>query len=167
MGCITVFKLTNPFQYYLSLSVSYACVLSLYTPFPLVFFAFHRKNLVLLNLILRYTSDYCLKIKDIVKSKFLILANFSFSVTQIAAVSTQQVLVIHIHMNVLVYWSPRQLCAFVCVSCVLSNQSNNQKPHWVSDHSKLDTFWHKTHSYILLILRYQGSTCVDTNPQYL
>ena len=49
---------------------------------------------------------------------------------------------------------------YVCL-CMISNQSTSKKPH-VSELSKLDTLLHnKTHIKVLLVLRYQGSTCVD------
>ena len=55
------------------------------------------------------------------------------------------------------------LLASECVSfrvCVISNQSTSKKTY-VSDLSKLDTLLHKTHRKVLLVLRYQGLTCVD------
>ena len=55
------------------------------------------------------------------------------------------------------------VCLFVCVCvfvCVISNKSTNKKPH-VSDLSKLDTLLYKTHSKVLLVLRYQGLAYVD------
>ena len=65
-------------------------------------------------------------------------------------------------MGVSVYWTLSVLCVFVCV-CVreISNQSTSKKPHYVSDLSKLDALLHKTQIKVLLVLRYQGSTCVD------
>ena len=51
----------------------------------------------------------------------------------------------------------------LCV-CVISNQITSKNPHYVSDLSKLDAMMHKTHIKFLLVLRFQGSTCVD--PQY-
>ena len=49
----------------------------------------------------------------------------------------------------------------VCLSvCVISNQSTRKASH-LSDLSKLDTLLHKTHIKALLVLRYQGVTCVD------
>ena len=50
------------------------------------------------------------------------------------------------------------MCVFVCV---ISNQSTSKKPHHVSGISKLDALLHKTHMKVLLVLRNQGSTCVD------
>ena len=41
------------------------------------------------------------------------------------------------------------VCVCVCV-CVISNQSTSKKPHYKSDLFK-----------VLLVLRYEGSTCVD------
>ena len=47
--------LTNPFQSYLSLSELW-CVFCLFTPYLSVFFVFHEKNLILLNVINRYVT---------------------------------------------------------------------------------------------------------------
>ena len=53
------------------------------------------------------------------------------------------------------------LCVFVCVNvCAISNQSTSRKPY-VSGLSKLDTLVHKTYIRVLLVLSYQGLTCVD------
>ena len=54
-------------------------------------------------------------------------------------------------MGVPVYWPLRVLCVYMCV---MSNQSTSKKPH-VSGLSKLDALLHKTHSKVLLVLRYQ------------
>ena len=51
------------------------------------------------------------------------------------------------------------ICVFVCV---ISNQSTSKNPHYVSDLSKRDAVLHKTHIRVLLVLRYQGSTCADS-----
>ena len=37
-----------------------------------------------------------------------------------------------------------------------------EKPHYVSDPSKLEALLHKTDTKVFLVLRYQGSTCVDS-----
>ena len=63
-------------------------------------------------------------------------------VTQGAAASTQEVVLIFSYMDVSVYWSWCVLCVFVSVCvcvcvCVTSNQSTNKKPHHVLDLSKL------------------------------
>ena len=64
-------------------------------------------------------------------------------------------------MGVSVAWPLSVLWVFVCVCvCVISNQSTSKNPYYVSNHSKLDTLLHKTHIKVLLVLRYQGSTCV-------
>ena len=66
-------------------------------------------------------------------------------------------------MGVSVSWplSVLYVCVSVC-ECVISNQSTGKKQETiVSDLSKLDTWLHKTHSKVLLALKYQGSTCVD------
>ena len=52
------------------------------------------------------------------------------------------------------------VCLCLCV-CVISNQSTSKKLHYVSDLGKLDTLLNKTQSKVLLVQRYQGSTCVD------
>ena len=65
-------------------------------------------------------------------------------------------------MGVSVYWPLSVLRVFVCVSlclCVMSNQSTSKKPHHVSDLSKLDALFNKTHIKVLLVLRYRGSMC--------
>ena len=54
-------------------------------------------------------------------------------------------MLIYIDMVVSVYWPLSVLCVFarVCVYvCVISNQSTSIKPCYVSDPSKLDTFFH-------------------------
>ena len=61
-------------------------------------------------------------------------------------------------MGVSVYWPLSVLCVFVRV---ISNESTSKKPHYVSDLSKLGSLLHKTHMKILLVLRYEGLTCVD------
>ena len=59
------------------------------------------------------------------------------------------------------------LIAPVCAACfcvyvfVISNQSTSKKTHYVVDLRKPDAFLHKTHSKALVVLLYQGSTCVD------
>ena len=50
------------------------------------------------------------------------------------------------------------LCVYVVT---MSNQSTSEKPHYVSDPSKLDALLHKIHSKVVLVLRYQGLTCID------
>ena len=75
---------------------------------------------------------------------------------QIAAVSTWQVVLIYIFIDVPVY------CAmFLCVyMCGISNQITTKKPRYVSHLNKLDfLFSYKTHSKILLVWKYQDSTC--------
>ena len=63
-------------------------------------------------------------------------------------------------MGVSVYWPMSVMCVLVCLRmCVISIQS--EKPHYVSDLSKVDALLHKTHIKVLLVLRYQGSICVD------
>ena len=129
------------------------CVFCLFTPFLSVFFKFHRKKLVLLNLIKRYVtsiSEQFLKSKDIME---LCKVN-SFNVIQIAPVSTKQVVLIYIRMSI----GPYVCCVLLCV---ISNQSTSKKLHHVSDLSKLNALLHKTHSNVLLVLWYQGLTYVD------
>ena len=65
----------------------------------------------------------------------------------------------YIYMDVSAYWSDCTLCLCLCV-CVISNQSTNKKPRYVSDVSRYDTLFHETDSKVLLVLRYQGSACV-------
>ena len=50
------------------------------------------------------------------------------------------------------------VCVFVCV---ISDQNTSKRPNYVSDLSKLDALLYKTHIKVLLVLRYQGLTCVD------
>ena len=60
-----------------------------------------------------------------------------------------------IYMGVSVYCPECTVC--LCF-CVISNQSTSTKPHYVPDLSKLDNLLHKTHTKVLLVLRYPGST---------
>ena len=67
-------------------------------------------------------------------------------------------MLIHIYMGVSLYWPLSVFCVFVCLClCVISNQSTSKKPY-VLDLSKHDALLHKTHSKVLLVLRYQGLT---------
>ena len=108
------------------------------------------------------TSEQFLKREDIMESKFLISVNHSFSVIQIAAVCE------HITGDVNIYLygcvgllAPESaVCLCVCM-CVISSQSTSKKQYYVSDLSKLDALLHKTHSRVLLVLRYRGLTGVD------
>ena len=59
--------------------------------------------------------------------------------------------------------APWVCCVCLCVYlCMISNQSTHEKPHYVSGLSKPDTLLRKTQIQVLLVLRYQGSTCVDS-----
>ena len=116
----------------------------LFMPYLSIFSVLHGKNLILLNLINRYV----LHVSNFLKSwhngnqkcKFLISANHLFSVTQIAAVTTEQVVLIYTYMNVSFYWPQCVRCVFVCM-CDLFNQSTCKKPHChVLELSKLDAF---------------------------
>ena len=49
------------------------------------------------------------------------------------------------------------LCVCVCV-CVISHQSTSNK---ISYLNKLDALYHKTRSKVVMVLRYQGLTCID------
>ena len=77
-------------------------------------------------------------------------------------------------MGVPVYWPLSVLCVCVCVCmyvcvyvcvcvCVCDSEikSEHQQKTHVSGLSKLDALWHKTHTKVLLTLRYQALTCVD------
>ena len=67
--------------------------------------------------------------------------NYSIIVIQIAAVSTGQVVLIYIDMDVSIYWHRSVLSVFVCMCvlmCVISNQSTSKVPH-VSDLNAFDT----------------------------
>ena len=62
------------------ISLSVWCVFYSFTPFPSVLFVFHRKSLVLLHLMNRYTTsttEHFFRRKYIVESKFLISVNYS------------------------------------------------------------------------------------------
>ena len=59
-------------------------------------------------------------------------------------------------MDVSVYWPECTSCHCLCVR-VISNQSTSRKPRHVSALSKLDTLLYKTHSKVLLALRYHVS----------
>ena len=136
-------------------------VFCLFTPHLSVLSVFHGRNL--LNLINRYVISS--ETKNFEKQrhcgnllrKFLISVNHLFIVTQIATVSTLQVLLIYIYIGVSVYCPLCVLCVFVYV---ISNQSICKKPRHVVDLMKLDALLHKTQSKVL-VWRYQGSTCVD------
>ena len=68
---------------------------------------FHRKSLVLLHLMNKYTTstiEQFFKRKYIVESKIFDISEL-FSVIQRAAVITWQVMLIYIHMGMSVYWS--------------------------------------------------------------
>ena len=54
-------------------------------------------------------------------------------------------------------------CAvYVCVYvCIISNQSTSKKPCYVSDLNKFNALLYKTHSKLVLVLRYQGSIFID------
>ena len=86
----------------------------------------------------------------------------------IAPVTTRQIVLIYIYMDVSVYWPMCVLCVFVhmCVFvCVCDTKSEYQpKPHYVSDLSKPDASLYKIHTKVLLVLRFQGLTCID--PSY-
>ena len=139
-------------------------VLFIYT-ISISFIFFSKEELSLIaNRCTASTSKWFLKRKDMLESEFFISVNYSFSVIQIAAVSTWQVVLMYIYMGVLVYWPLSVKCVFVCMCvfvCVISNQSTSKKPYYVSVLSKPDTLFHKTHSKVLLVLRYKGLTCID------
>ena len=122
----------------------YTCVFCLFTPFLSVLFVFHRKNLVLLNLINRYiisTSEWFLKNKTLWKVNVSKSVNYSFSLIQVVAVSTYQVMFKYTYMGVSVYWILSVLRFFVCV-CLTSNQNTSKKTLYVSDLGKLDVSSH-------------------------
>ena len=58
-------------------------------------------------------------------------------------------------MDVLAYWPLSVLLVFVWY------QISTSKNKHLSDLSKLDTLLHKIHIKILLVLKYQGLTCLD------
>ena len=61
-------------------------------------------------------------------------------------------------VNVYLYGCVNLLATVCLCTCVISNQNNSKKTH-MSDPSKLDTLSHKTHSKVLLVLRYKGLIC--------
>ena len=68
---------------------------------------------------------------------------------------------IYLHGSVSLLAPECVVCLCVCVSVrVISNQSTT-KESLFSDLSKLDTLLHKTRIKDLLVLRYQGLTCLD------
>ena len=88
-----IFILTNPFQPHLSLS-EWWCVFCLFTPYLLIFFVFHGKNLSCIESNQQiydfYKSVIFEKRRDrgTLYSNFLMSANYSFNLIQRAAVST-------------------------------------------------------------------------------
>ena len=56
-GVSLIFTLTNPFQCYLSVCEVRLSKICLFIPFVPVFFVFHEKNFVLLNIIERYAAS--------------------------------------------------------------------------------------------------------------
>ena len=72
---------------------------------------------------------------------------------------------VNIHLNgcVSVLTPESAVCACLCVSVfvyAISNWNTSKKMHYMSDLSNFDALLHKTHSKVLLVLRYQDSTCV-------
>ena len=54
------------------------------------------------------------------------------------------------------------VCVCMCVFvCEITNQSTKKKPNYVFNLSKRDPLLHKNHNKFVLVLWYQGSTCVD------
>ena len=92
--------------------------------------------------------------------KYLISANNSFSVNTDSCCE-------HITGGVNIYlYGCVSLLAPVCAVCLCmfvwyQIRLLAKKPRYVSDLSKLDALLHKTHLQILLVLKYQGSTCVN------
>ena len=86
----------------------------------------------------------------------------------IATVTTWQIVLIYIYMDVSIYWPMCVLCVFVriCTFCVcLWYQIGvSAKNHTVSDLSKHDASLYEIHTKVLLVLRFQGLTCID--PSY-
>ena len=70
---------------------------------------------------------------------------------------------IYLYGCVSVYWSLSVLRVCVCDIKIRVPVKN----HTVSDLSKLDTLLHKTYIKVLLVLWYQGSTCVDPYYHYV
>ena len=146
MGTLSlIFMPTNAFQFYLSLSECW-CLFCLFTPSE--FFVFHRKKLILLNLINWYVtsaSQWFVNSKYTVElCKFLISANYSLNVIQTVGV------------NIFLYWVCHSIGPCVwCVSffvCMISNQSTSKKPRHMLDLSKMtrccikhttSSLWHK------------------------
>ena len=89
---------------------------------------------------------------------------YPFHVIQIAAASTWQMVLIYIYMGGSVYWPMSVLCVFVCVRvfvCVWYQIRVPAGNHIVSDLSKLDALLYKTHTKVLMVLRFQGLTCIE------
>ena len=90
------------------LSLYMLCVFCSFTPFLTAFFVFHKKDLVLWNLISRYmtpSSEQIFKCKDIV----------DLNVIQVAVVYAWQVVLIYIYKWKSMYWCLYVLCVFACV----------------------------------------------------
>ena len=104
-GVSLIFILTNCWQCYLSLSVWCECVCLVYLHHFCQYLCVSWEELSLIESnqqIYDCNKWVILKSKDIVESKFSIPTNL-FNIVQIAAVSTQQVVLIYIYMVVSVY----------------------------------------------------------------
>ena len=61
-------------------------------------------------------------------------------------------------MSVSAYWPLYMMCIFVFM-CVCDIRVAVKKVYYVLEQSKFNTLLDKTHNKVLLVLRYQGSTC--------
>ena len=131
------------------------CVFCLFTTFLSVLFVFHRKTSI--NRYMTFTSNFW-KEKILWKKvnfwyQWIIQCNTNICCEHITGGVTT-----YLYGCITLLTSKCALCLCVLVSmCVISNQSTSKKPY-VLDLSKHDALLHKTHSKVLLVLRYQGLT---------
>ena len=130
---------------------------SSFIPFLPVLFVFHRKDLVLLNLISKYmisTSESFLKSKDIVNLfKLNIYISKSFMQCNTGSCCVCITGSVNIYLYVCISFLIPVCLVWVCVCvCMISNRSTRKS------HSRFDAFLHKTYSKVLLVLRCKGST---------
>ena len=132
-------------------------------PFLSVFFVFHKKDLVLWNLISKCvtsTSEWVIlnskDIVDICKVHFCINKLFiqcnkrSYCVPKTSGVKTY----LYLCYSLLVLVCPMCVCLCVWFQILLVFEIMSS----VSTYSEFDTSLHKTHNKVPLLLRYQGST---------
>ena len=109
-----------------------------------------------MNRYMTFTREQFLKRKDIKERKFLISVNYSVIKCNKGSCCEPITGCVNIYLYGCVSLLVPE-CA-VCVPvflCVISNQGTSKKPHYLSDLCKLNTFLHKTHIKLFLVLKYQ------------